>query len=309
MTREVNSISVGTSRKNRPPTRLSSFYCSPEYHLQRMRSGLAPSLWGWGRRLSSVSECFWPSINQIAEYFNRDRTTVMRALFELVGEEWAEVIDSEPGKTVNYRFLSHDEWAKKHPGKCVVKERMPWDGEGDVLGARLYAISGGRAKFLPNQMNGLRKFGFEDDTIATEFKVFLDRNPIRGAAWRGVYFRFHDCLAVISDDITKANSRSNQSHPRDPHQSLRRDHASRTHATPTSRTGATQVVELSFEAIGRGRDEIPASPSAHAAACLDSHPLKAKGAAPPSTPAENQEHACARAASEKLSTGGTRCAR
>jgi hypothetical protein len=218
-------------------------------------------LYSWGRRLSANSDSFHPSAVNIARYFDRDRTTVLSALDEMVNAGWAEVNQREPGKPVVYRFIDHDEWAKDRPGCCVVKDTMPWEGEGDPLGKLLYATSGGRAKFLPGQMDGLRKSGFPDEQIVTEFQVFLEWNPQKGPGWNSVYYRFHPHLLRLAKDLREAvaakDSCNGVSATSNTHQSATGNTPSRLQATPTSQLQATQVVELNFERVSEGEHTIP----------------------------------------------------
>ncbi len=230
----------------------NTFHCSAEWHLREFNSHLAPLIYSWGRGLSFKSNCFFPSVESIANYFDCDRATVFRALQELVQCGWAEIVQREPGKAVVYRFLDHDEWARMHPDLCIQKDAMPWEGQGDSLGTALYAASGGKAKFFPRQMNGLRKSGFTDDEIVLEFQVFLSRAPQTGGDWKGVYYRFRTHLFRAAKDVhvevaTAKNTSSEGSHGRDPHPSHACDPSRRTDATGTRRTGATQVFELRVE--------------------------------------------------------------
>jgi hypothetical protein len=196
-----------------------SFHCSVEWHLRRAVSKFAPILYSWAGRLSSSSGNFFPSVPNIADYFFVDRATVFRALQELEEEGWLEVLQREPGRPVSYRVVPHDEWQRQNPGCCVEKETFPWTGEGDPLARALYAASGGQAKFLPNQMTGLRKSGLSDAVITYEFRIFLDRNPQKGMAWKSVYYRFHSHLldlAASLRDAAKKKSRNDPSHTCDP---------------------------------------------------------------------------------------------
>jgi hypothetical protein len=206
---------------------MNSFHCSWEWHLVECDSNFAPLLYSFGCRLSSKSEAFYPSVPSIANHFCKDRTTVFNALEELVAMGWAEVLHREPGKPVVYRFLDHEEWARNYPDLCTEKDVMPWEGEGDSLGRELFAVSGGRAKFLPHQMIGLRKSGFSDPQIVSEFRTFLDRNPQTGSAWKRVYYKFHPHLLRLAKGFSKAstekNSRSDPSRRSDPHPSPGRD--------------------------------------------------------------------------------------
>jgi hypothetical protein len=207
--RHPGIVKIRKSRENRSslkysPWSTSPFHCSAEWHLQDMGSRLTSPLYSWARRLSAKSESFFPSVESIAIHFVRDRSTVFRALEELVKEGWAEIIQREPGKPVTYRFITHKEWAQNNPDCCTKKDVMPWDGQGDPLGQRLYAASGGQAKFLPGQMTGLRKSGLSDDQIVMEFRAFLDQNPQKGADWKRVYYPFRVNLFGIASALRHA---------------------------------------------------------------------------------------------------------
>jgi helix-turn-helix protein len=203
------------------------FHCSWEWHFSSMTSRFAPLLYSWGRSLSFKTKSFYPSVDNVAKHFGRNRTTVMLALKELVDLGWAEVMHKESGKSVTYRFIDHEEWARSHPDQCLVKQTTPWEGEGDPLGRQLHAISGGLAKFYPNQMAGLRKSRFSDEQIANEFGVFLQRNPQTSPMWKSVYHRFRRHLFGVAADLHEAikakNSRSGVSRRSDTHQSHRCD--------------------------------------------------------------------------------------
>ena len=216
----------------------------------------------------------------------------MRALDELVECGWAEVIHKEPGKPVTYRFVSHKEWARCHPDYCIVKDSMPWEGEGDPLARQLQVVSGGLAKFHPNQMNGLRKSEWPDNEIVTEFRVFLDRNPQQGRDWKSVYYRFRRHLLRVAADLLKAagakNSSSGVSRGCDTYQSRGCDTPSRVDATPTSRTGATQVVEVEFpNELTKGVDDT-APLSRERFAVLPTHEIHGRGK-PPSKPSPEEK--------------------
>jgi hypothetical protein len=117
-----------------------------------------------------------------------------------------------------------------------VKNSMPWEGEGDLLAQQLHAVSGGLAKFYPNQMTGLRESGLPDEQIVIEFRAFLDCNPQKGQDWKSVYFRFRRYIHGLADDLRKAvdamNSRRGVLRECDTHQS-------RTCDTPQSHRGDT----------------------------------------------------------------------
>src|ERR1700722_7797602 len=211
------------SRRAPSPSDYNPFHCSVEWHLSRLSSKLAPLLYGWGRRLSWSSESFYPSVESMAIYFSCDRTTVFRALQELVGDGWAKVVREEPGKPVVYRFIDHVEWARENPDYCLQKDEMPWEGQGDLLGQRLFSISGGKAKFYPRQMKGLRKFGLDDVQVELEFRSYLDTASPTGNEWRRIYFNFLIHLRRVVATDAALISRSGGSHRSDTHPSHRSD--------------------------------------------------------------------------------------
>jgi hypothetical protein len=276
------------SRKKAWSAPENSFHCSAEWHLKSLNSRLACPLYTWGRRLSANSTNFFPSVESIANYFDCNRTTVFRALQELVAYGWAEIVRKEAGKPVVYRLIEHEEWSRNNPDCCTEKDTMPWEGQGDSLGKALYAASGGSAQFLPRQMKGLRSSGFSDNEITHEFQIFLDRNTQKGGEWKSVYYRFRTHLLRLADALRKAaadkNSCSEESHVCNPHASLACDPTRRTEATPTRRTGATQVVEVSLERENEGELAIPATLSRKRPSSLSTIPEIHGRGFPPSKP-------------------------
>jgi len=183
------------------------FFCSAEWHLQQMKSRLASSLYNWARRLSKQSRVFSASAEHVAEYFGVNRKTALSALEELAENGFFIIDRSERFKPNVYRVISHNEWAKRNPSRCVEKIAFPWDGEGDPLGRQLYAISGGRVKFWPLQMNGLRNMGFPDEQIIEHFRTFIDEASYTEKRWKYAYYDFRGYLR----DLIVAKTRSSVS--------------------------------------------------------------------------------------------------
>ena len=168
----------------------SPFHCSAEWHLQRMPSKLAAAVYSWGRKLSYKSGVFSASAENVAIYFGVHRNTAQRTLEELADLGFFELMRIERFAPNVYRVIDHKEWAKKNPGGCVRKATFPWEGEGDVLGRELYAISGQRVRFLPNQVKALRKLGLSDTQIKEEFRRFLDGADYEGTRWKHAFYDF-----------------------------------------------------------------------------------------------------------------------
>jgi hypothetical protein len=175
----------------------SPFHCSAERHLVRMSSRFAPALYSWARRLSRNSRVFSASAENVAKHFEIERKTVLRALEELSTVGFFELIRIERFKPSVYRVVDHKEWAKSHPGRCVEKDTLPWEGEGDPLGRQLFAISGQRTRFLPNQVTGLRRLGFSDGQIEEAYRAFLDEQDYEGKQWKRAYYDFHAHLQSL----------------------------------------------------------------------------------------------------------------
>jgi hypothetical protein len=187
----------------------ASFYCSVEWHLYRMKSEFAPVLYSWARKITYKTGVLSASAERIAQYFSVERKTVLRALDELSLAGFLELTQIERFKPNVYKIVGHTEWAKRHPRRCVKKISFPWDGEGDLLGQQLFAISGQRVKFLPNQVAGLRALGFSGEKIIEAWRLFLDDNGYEGKQWRQrAYYDFYDCLkerSTTHSDIPAAS--------------------------------------------------------------------------------------------------------
>jgi len=132
-----------------------------------------------------------------------ERKTVLRALDELAVNGWFEFQRSERFKPNVYRPVDHREWAKRHPKRCVEKDAMPWDGEGDALGRQLFAISGQRVTFFPNQITGLRALGISDERIIEAFRLFIDGADYEGNEWKRAYYDFHAHLKTLTASLSK----------------------------------------------------------------------------------------------------------
>jgi hypothetical protein len=163
-----------------------------------MKSRLAAPIYTWARKVSKKSGSFYASAQRMAAYFRLNRKTVLSAMDELVDNGFFQIDRVERFKPNVYKVLDHKEWAIAHPGHCVQELSFPWKGQGDPLGRQLYAISGGRAKFWPNQMTGLRNLGFSDEEIIKHFNHFLLETCPTGRQWKRVYYAFLDYLLVAS---------------------------------------------------------------------------------------------------------------
>jgi len=184
----------------------SQFHCSAEWHLRQMKSRFAPLLYSWARRLSKKSRVFSASAENVSAYFYVDRKTVLSALDELAVSGFFEITHSERFKPSLYLVVDHRDWAKRHPDRCLERVSFPWEGEGDSLGRQLYAISGGRVKFWPRHMTGLRNLGFSDEQIIEQFRGFMEAAEHVGLRWNRAFFDFHAGLKAISSGTASSRT-------------------------------------------------------------------------------------------------------
>lgn len=165
----------------------SRYYCTSEWHLSRFTgkgAHYAGLIHSFALRLSKKSGIFSPSIPNLAEYFGADEKTIRKAIRLLVDTGFFNGVSNEPGASVRYRPIRHEEWAKTHPGRCTEKETMPWSNEpGDTLGVELHAISGQRFKPFPNFIRGMRKTKHSDAAIRDHFRAFINQRVPIGKQW------------------------------------------------------------------------------------------------------------------------------
>jgi hypothetical protein len=155
----------------------AEYHCTAEWHLARMASKYVALLYGLALRLSSKSERFYASQVHVAQYFGCSRRTISTAHRELETTGFFARISSSSFHPNVYTVLDHATWAERNPGRCTRKIEMPWSAEGPLLGRELHAISSGRIKFRPDQIEYL-KFNFTDEEIKRGFRRILARSVL-----------------------------------------------------------------------------------------------------------------------------------
>lgn len=150
----------------------TAFHCCAEWHLARLKSPTTALVYPFALRIATNSGKFACSAISVSHFLGVHRTTVLRAYQELTTLGFFELLEHGMFDTNIYRVLRHNEWADQHPGLCAVKVEYPWTGEGDPLGQRLYAASGGRVKFKDFQVRAYRATGLEEDTIVELFEDY-----------------------------------------------------------------------------------------------------------------------------------------
>jgi hypothetical protein len=173
----------------------SNYHCSPEWHMAQLTSTpFAGLLYGFAYRISKKTQRFHGSVVGVAEHFGVSRSKVQRAIKALVKLGVFVEINKEPFSPSVYRVLSHKEWAEAYPGRCAVKQKLPWSDEaGDPLGVRLWSASGGKIRYMPHKLAALRNTGLSDEQIVGHFEEFIAVENARRQSQR-----WHGRWAVVS---------------------------------------------------------------------------------------------------------------
>src|SRR5229473_7677655 len=123
----------------------TNFHCSASWHIT---NGLAFRIYELAYMVAKKSGTFFASGRQLAEYFRCSKSSVYRALDCLADLGFFVLVERGFFESNTYKVVSHKQWAKNRSNECVKKLEYLWSGEGDLLGQDLYALSGGRVKFL-----------------------------------------------------------------------------------------------------------------------------------------------------------------
>jgi hypothetical protein len=159
----------------------SPFHCFEQWHLANLKPACAlvyPLLYKIAKpvRVGAGDErrLFYASVENLALYFGKNRSTIDRAIKDLIKHSFLEKIKQVKFQPTQYRVVSHEEWASRHPGQCAEMLQFPYSGEIDTLGQTLFTISGGTVKFNRFQVNNIRKLGIRDEDAYTEFATYMD---------------------------------------------------------------------------------------------------------------------------------------
>jgi hypothetical protein len=163
--------------RENPDSLATEYHCTAEWHFSRMHSKYSALLHSFALHISTDSGRFYCSQSRLAGYFGCSRRAIWTAIHELERAGFFVRISSSAFCTNVYTVLDHSTWAKKNPRKCATKIEMPWSPEGQALGRRLYAISGGRVKFRPQQIQYLQD-RFTDEEVEHGFRRLLNTQSV-----------------------------------------------------------------------------------------------------------------------------------
>ena len=174
----------------------TAYHCTATWHLARMTRA-AEMIYSLACVMSKTSHRFFCSASNLAQYIGYERRQIYRGLQELEGAGFLELESRQTFQSSVYGVISHKAWAEKYPGRCATKQTFPWDGERAELGRKMFALSGGRHRFLSHEIKILRKSGLSEEFILTEWQDFIGRwKPLNKQDARYAFSRFYDLLKV-----------------------------------------------------------------------------------------------------------------
>jgi hypothetical protein len=174
----------------------TAYHCTATWHLARMTRA-AEMIYSLACVISKTSHRFFCSAPNLAQYIGYERRQIYRGLQELEDAGFLELESRQTFQSSVYGVILHKAWAQNHPGRCATKQAFPWDGEGDELGRKMFALSGGRHRFLNHEIQMLRKSGLSEELILTEWQDFIGSwKPLNRQDARYAFSRFYDLLKV-----------------------------------------------------------------------------------------------------------------
>jgi hypothetical protein len=183
------------------------FQCCADRHL--IKSALAMAIYHkigaitWHREKKQYQNYFAP-LEGLADLFGCAPNSAWRAVAWLCKVGFLEKLGTTDGsehqliavrfQSKNYRYVSHEEWAGKHPGECYQSLDPNWDALGeDSLARTLWSASNGNTRWYSNQLAGLRKTGWNDEQILQAWKehiLQLERPPVYRGQWKAAQGKF-----------------------------------------------------------------------------------------------------------------------
>jgi hypothetical protein len=142
---------------------------------------------------------YYGSGEMLADFFGAHPDRVTLVLRRMAKDGWLRLVGAGPGKKrhfkpKDYQYVTHAEWAKRNPGKCYVREAMPWDDEEhDPLAQSLHKVSLGKSFWHPNMLAAIRSSGMPDDELSLTWHNFLsglDERPTTKSGWRRAQMQF-----------------------------------------------------------------------------------------------------------------------
>ena len=169
-TSKLREKHLATWKKSHP--RHKPFNCCAAWHLRN--SGLYLAVYDLiGGITAGGKTPFFSSVKHVAIYFDADYETVRRVFKGLRKMGFLDL--NEDGK---YLYIPHDKFVSAFPGKCNVRELLPWQSETDPLVGKMYGAAGGKLRLMEGKVIMLRKYmeqaGLSDEVVLAFFVKTLE---------------------------------------------------------------------------------------------------------------------------------------
>jgi hypothetical protein len=117
---EVKKIQIMDNCSSDPSFK-SRFYCEAGWHLEK-QSKHCVLIYNLASKVTAKKKpkLFEPAAVTVASHYRISKDTARRAMRKLHKLGFFELVGTTRYGTNCYRFVSHDEWARKHPGQCAV---------------------------------------------------------------------------------------------------------------------------------------------------------------------------------------------
>ena len=182
------------------PDSVTAYHCTATWHLAR-KIRAAELIYSLACVVSKSSHKFFCSAENLAHYLGYERRQIYRGLQELEDAGFLEIVSRQSFQSCVYQVILHKAWAEKHPDGCAIKQSFPWEGEGDELGRKMYALGGGRYRFMQHEVKTLRRTALPEEFILREWEDFIGRwRPLHKHDAKYAFSRFYDVLKVKRGD-------------------------------------------------------------------------------------------------------------
>jgi hypothetical protein len=153
--------------------------CRPSFHISQLTGhGTEPAFLLYDTCCMIAHETGKSYLNfqkTVGPFIHRSEKTLYTTAKLLEQAGWLEVVSRKPGDPTCYRPIKHDEWALKHPGKCI-QTYSPDYWEKDPLGSAFYGFTGGIKIGGPNVLIGWRKL-LSDEQILMHLEHYVKSHP------------------------------------------------------------------------------------------------------------------------------------
>jgi hypothetical protein len=157
------------------------FKCCAAWHLWKSGQALAVYDFLGGITRGGKGE-FFSSINQVSIFFGMNYEATRRVFKVLRKLGFIERLAD-----AKFRYVPHEEWTEKNPGRCAARELLPWQEGSDPFVGKIWQIAGGKIRVVDWQIAAIRKYVGEESFLM-EFEQEMHAAALKrvpGGDWRG----------------------------------------------------------------------------------------------------------------------------